>query len=81
MDNEKIVEIESYIAQITHDMKKLSIVDLDLVDDVSDLEKVVSDLKNQFLKKVEFYFCLPTSSSLDLDKAREVDGNDDGSSS
>ena len=53
VDNEKIVEIESHISQITHDMEKLSIVDIDLVDEVSELKKVISDLKNQIFKKVK----------------------------
>ena len=53
VDNEKIEEIESYISKMTEDMEKLSIVDIDLVDDVSELEKVIAEMKNEFLKKVK----------------------------
>ena len=53
VDNEKIVEIESYISKMTEDMEKLSIVDIDLVDDVSELEKVIAEMTNEFLKKVK----------------------------
>jgi hypothetical protein len=53
VDHEKIEEIESYISKMTEDMEKLSIVDIDLVNDVSELEKVFSEMKNQFLKKVK----------------------------
>ena len=38
---------------MTEDMEKLSIVDIDLVDDVSELEKVIAEMKNEFLKKVK----------------------------
>ena len=39
-------------------MEKLSIIDIDLVDDVSELEKIIAEMKNEFLKKVKRVLCI-----------------------